>query len=243
MNAVSPAQPQSVSANGSALRLRWWEIIGGIELPLVAAVGQVSLLKEDIVGPWLSWSYAPLGVVALLAATKDWGSPVHRGFLCGANLGCVAGSLLNAADHLLYSYFFVWPAALVLICLPAFAAAYVNGHRSVQLSRQGSGVRRGALALGALIIFLPPAAAQFTEARWLVAIDRQLWSHDSNAVAAGLRSLNDYPLCLGRFNEYVCEWVVIDRADKWDDNTELVAQLTRMLGPDFWDCEPIDPHG
>jgi hypothetical protein len=104
----------ALTANETTARLSWWDIVGGIALPLVAAVGQVSLLKEDIVGPWLSWSYAPLGVVALLAATKDWGSPVHRGFLSGANLGCAAGSLLNAADHLLYSYFFVWPAALGL---------------------------------------------------------------------------------------------------------------------------------
>jgi hypothetical protein len=193
VNAVSPARTLSSKASGSTLRLRWWKIIGGIVLPLVAAVGQVSLLKRRHRGA--------VAVVELCVTRRCSSARRHQRFgqsgsprISMWRESWLRGRLVaQRSRSFALQLFFVWPVALVLICLTAFAAAYVNGRRGVQLSRQGSGARWEALALGALIIFLPPAAAQFAEARWLAAIDQQLWSHDTNAVAAGLRSLNEYP--------------------------------------------------
>ena len=229
------------TAQARAVRLRWWEIAGGIVLPLLAAAGQILLLREDTVGPWLTWGYVLFGIGALLGAAKTCTNPAWRGFICGANFGCAAGYLVDAFDHQRHSYFFVWPAALVLICLPAILAAPVNIGRGGTLL--GGGLRWSAVVLGAVAAFAPPVAAQFAEARWVAAVNRNLRAEDINAVAAGLHALNGYPLRMGRFGVDVCQWVVIDRTDVWSGNAELTAELGKLLGPDFWHCEPRDPHG
>jgi hypothetical protein len=59
----------AATASRSPPRLTRWETIGGVVLPLLSAAGQVLVLHEDIVGPWLSWGYTPLGILALFAAT------------------------------------------------------------------------------------------------------------------------------------------------------------------------------
>ena len=230
------------AAQVRAERLRWWEIAGGIVLPLLGAAGQVLLLKEDTVGPWLTWGYALFGIAALVAAARTGANPVKRALACGANLGCAAGHALNAIDHLLYSYFFAWTAALMLICAPAGVAGTVNLRRGLTV-REGDGSHWRAVALGAVVAFAPPAAVQFAEACWVASVDRKLQANDTNMVAAGVRALNRYPLRMGRFGVDVCEWVVIDRTDVWSGNAKLAADLRKLLGPDFWHCEPRDPHG
>jgi len=109
-------------------------------LPIVAIAGQV-LVLDDTVGPWLTFGYAPLGILALLVSTKTLVTPLQRALICGANFDCAAGSLVNALDHFLYSYFFIWPATLVLVMLPAAAAAQVNTRRALRLFCQGIGFR------------------------------------------------------------------------------------------------------
>jgi hypothetical protein len=41
----------AAGASGVAARLTWWDIIGGIVLPILATAAQVSLLQGDTVGP------------------------------------------------------------------------------------------------------------------------------------------------------------------------------------------------
>jgi hypothetical protein len=123
----------AAGASGAAARLTWWDIIGGIVLPILATAAQVLLLQGDTVGPWLCWGYSLGGIAALFAAAKFAQNPSHRSFICGANFGCAAGSLLNALDHFLFSYFFAWLPAVVLISLPACAAAQVNVRKGIKL--------------------------------------------------------------------------------------------------------------
>jgi hypothetical protein len=226
------------------LRLRWWEITGGVVLPILSAAAQLSLLQADTVGPWLCWGYAAFGIAALIASTKLSMKPFTRSFVRGANYGCAAGSLLSAIDHFLFSYYYASPVALVTIIPFSLGAALVNGHRGrISLEEGGPHLRR-AVAFGALTAFLLPAAAQVAETQWVEANMAHFWSGDTPVAAANaLRAFNRYPLRFGRFATDVCEQVVIDRSDVWFDDKELVRQLEIMLGPDFWHCQPRDPHG
>jgi hypothetical protein len=232
----------AAGASGAAARLTWWDIFGGIVLPILAAAAQVSLLQGDTVGPWLCWGYSLGGIVALLAATKAWTNPAHVSFVCGANFACAAGSLLNALDHFLFSYYFAWLPAVVLISLPACAAAQVNARKGLKLFRQG--VRLRQVALGAFIAFVPPVVAQMTETRWVAATMARLQDTDIDKVADAVRRFNEYPLRFGRFGEDVCEQVVIGRRGLLKTNRLLDGELVKMLGPNvFEDCQPRDPHG
>ena len=235
----------TLTANEPAARLGWWNITGGIVLPLLCAAAQVVLLREDILGPWLVWGYAVFGIAAVLASARSALSPSARSFVCGANFGCAAGWLVTAFDHYVFSYYFVWPFAIVTILPFSCAAAQVNAQRGRLLWAQIGGLRLNRLvALGALAALLPPAAAQVAETRWVEANMAHFWSGDTPAAAANaVRAFNRYPLRFGRFATDVCEQVVIDRSDVWSDDEELVRQLEIMLGPDFWHCEPRDPHG
>jgi hypothetical protein len=227
-------------------KLTWLEIIGGMALPLASAAAQYWLLRADTVGPWLCWGYAVLGIIALLAAASAPESVLSRRLIAGANAGCAAGSLFCATEHLLFSYYFVWPVAVVALSVFPGIAASVNAARAVALFEQDRSWRLSAviiIALGGLLTFMPPAALQIAENRWIGATMAQLQDVDANNAAAGLRALNDYPLRLGRFAGDVCEYVVIDRTDVLDTNQELMRQLDKMLGTDFWHCTPRDPHG
>jgi hypothetical protein len=234
----------TTTAGRPPLRLTWWQIAGGGVLPILSAVAQLSLLQADTLGPWLCWGYAAFGVVALMASARSLAGPFERSFVCGANYGCAAGSLLSAIDHFLYSYFYAWPVALVTIIPFSVAAALVNGHRARMLLEERRPHLRCAIAFGALAAFVVPVSAQVAETQWIEANMAHFWSGDSPAAAAAaVRALNRYPLRFGRFTTDVCEQVVIDRSDVWSDDKDLVRQLEIMLGPDFWHCEPRDPHG
>jgi hypothetical protein len=231
----------ATAAKQAGLRLTWWEIAGGVVLPLLSAAAEIVVLHEDVVGPWLSWCYTPLGILALLASSRGTPNLKRRALVCGANLGSAAGALLIAADHFLYSYFFVRPFTLVTLVIPPLLSAAVNAHRAVKLWEPAMSWAQ--LLAGTLAVFAPPAAAQYAEAEWRTVITRQLVAADSATVSASVRALNNYPLRLGRFDNDVCQWVVIDRTDLWDGNAALTAQLTKMMGPDFHHCMPRDPHG
>jgi hypothetical protein len=151
--------------------------------------------------------------------------------------------LLIALDHLLHSYYFVWPFTFVALVVPPCLAAHVNARRALALFQPGSARLWAYLTIGAIVVLLPPAAAQFAEARWLATVDHQLRANDAGTVEAGLGALNNYPLRMGRFDNDVCEWIVIRRTDLWYGDADLTAQLTKMFGPDFWHCVPRDPRG
>jgi len=219
----------AAGASGAAARLSWWDIIGGIVLPILAIAAQVSLLQGDTVGPWLCRGYSLGGIVALFAATKFALNPSHRSFICGANFPCAAGSLLNALDHFLFSYFYAWLPAVVLISPPARAAAQVNARKGIKLFRQR--VRSRQVALGAFINFVPPVVTQMTETRWVAATMVRLQDADIDDVADAVQRFNEYPLRFGRFGEDVCEQVVIGRRGIPGSNKLLDSEIVKMLGP------------
>jgi hypothetical protein len=46
--------------------------------------------------------------------------------------------------------------------------------------------------------------------------------------------MNSYPLRMGRFG--------FDRTDVRSNHAQLVTDLARLPGPDFWHCAPRDPQ-
>jgi hypothetical protein len=70
-------QALAITANGTAARLGWWEIVGGIVLPTLFAIAQGLLLQADTAGPWLTWGYTAFGIAALLARS---GGSLRRSF-------------------------------------------------------------------------------------------------------------------------------------------------------------------
>lgn len=219
-----------------------WEIIAGLALPLVAADAQAWLLGEDAVGPWLTWSFAAFGIVALLCATRRWSSALRRSLVCGTNFGCAAGWLASAADHAWRGDFFVLLIGFGPLVLLACASSTANFHRALTSIRQNGGLHRGWIATAALLVFFVPVAMQFVEARWIEATLTRLSWDDIPGTVVALRALNRYPLRLGRFTFDVCDRVVIG-GSLWNSDEQLRREVVELLGPNPDACIGRDPHG
>jgi len=243
------SHPAAIAATSAAVqpRLSRWEIAAGIVVPILAAAAQYSVLQYDLVGPWLAWGSAAFGIGALLAATNNSLSPRARSIVCGANFGCAAGWILCAIDHFFDSYFFAWPVTFVTLVLMPCAPLHVSVRRALMLLRPSSGVRWVYVALGAFIAFVPPAAAQYLESRWIVATVMEMAGTDAKRVAAAVRAVNRYPLRFGRFGYDVCQEVVFasqfGRHLDWNSSEELTRELVGLLGPHPEHCQVRDPHG
>ena len=183
--------------------LTHFEAFACVELPILAAAAQVSLMRYDTVGPWMIWSYAGFGglVSSIASRVKVGGAPF--GLVCGVSIAAAALAVLAALDHFLNSYFFAWPAALAPLMATPCLSAFVYGRRAWRMLRQDAQFPLSALALGALIVLVAPIALQCAERQW---VDGELaaFSASDAQAAAAVRAIDRYPLRFGRFTYDVC---------------------------------------
>lgn len=228
---AGPERPENVAPRP----LTRLELFAGVALPMVAIATQGLLLRDDMAGPWLTWSYAALGILALFAAARTRTSR-RLDFIRGANLGAALGSIVSAALHgLLFSYHFGSPALVALIPVH-LGAACVNARRAFPSRSRRASTRWRNLALAAMIALATPFSLQIAEARWITAEIVKLGSKDPKTVIAAVKGIKSYKLGLGRFAPDICLRVV-RTSDAWRSDAELNNEIVELFGPYPTDCE------
>ncbi|HEX8663310.1 MAG TPA: hypothetical protein VF744_04705 [Beijerinckiaceae bacterium] len=229
----------SSAINGaSGSRLHWWQIVGGILLPIVCFVADLLSVRIASLAPVALWSFAGLGMGVLILSSRPMENGALRDAVHGALVAAGVGAGLIGVVLAPFTVVGLMFGIGVFGLIP-FLAAHAFRHRLKALGRHETGPRaRGAVLAGAAALVALPGLAQWAETRWLDARVAEAVSPDPRVAAGGLRRLADYPLRLGRGEDAICRGLAGSPPDESEEpkprveDATVLRELERLYGPD-----------
>jgi hypothetical protein len=206
-------------------RLRNSDIVFGIVLPIICFAADLALGRVTTVAPIAVWSFAGLGMIALLVSARPISPVGMYELLHGVLIAAAAGATIIGVVILPLSFVALLFVVGLLGFVP-FATAYVFGRRAYVLFRRTERPRWLVVALGGAMMFAVPIGLQYAEQLWLTSKFDAIESGDPNRTVAALHALNAYPLTLGRADQLVC------RSPSTTRNAAVTQAATRLLGRD-----------
>lgn len=240
-----PLASSNAIDNPPPVKLHYWHIFGGLVLPMVCLVADLFTVQLASGAPIGLWSFAGLGMGALVLSAQRIESTVVRdaiyGILVAASLGAgLIGIFLAPFAVVGVAFGVITFGGIFALSLLGFipfltAHAFWRRSRAVRPSRL-TWRELGPAFIGAGALLLLPALAQWPESRWLHARLIEAASSNPRVAASGLRRLAEFPLRFRSTEDAICRAVTAslsgDRVQLRARDDGVLRELERLLGPD-----------